>query len=66
MTGGSGHARDLVDLLVSFPGWLIEANPLGVYTATRRSADGRHIRCLVAPTVDELHEKLQTAETVEP
>ena len=39
---------------------------LPVYTAEHRSADGRHIRVLVAHSVAELARKLETAGTVEP
>ena len=46
--------------------WQIELEDLGVWSAVRRSADGRHIRCIVARTAAELVGKLETAETVEP
>jgi hypothetical protein len=37
-----------------------------VWPAVRKSADGRHIRVLIAPTPSELAAKLETAGTVEP
>jgi hypothetical protein len=47
--------------------WQIEhETTLNVWTAVRRSGDGRHIRCIVAHTPAELGAKLGTAETVEP
>ena len=46
--------------------WQIELEDLGVWSAVRKSEDGRHIRCLVARTAAELLAKLETAETVEP
>ena len=46
--------------------WQIELEDLGVWSAVRKSEDGRHIRCLVARTAAELMAKLETAETVEP
>ena len=44
----------------------IELEDLGVWSAVRRSQDGRHIRCIVGRTAAELAGKLETAETVEP
>jgi hypothetical protein len=46
--------------------WDIQLEDLGVWSAVRKSEDGRHIRCLVARTPAELLAKLATAETVEP
>jgi len=46
--------------------WQIELEDLGVWSAVRRTPDGRHIRCLVARTTDELAAKLETADVVEP
>jgi hypothetical protein len=37
-------------------------NSLGVWSATRRSADGRHIRVIVAPSTGELAVKLWAAD----
>jgi hypothetical protein len=47
--------------------WQIELeSTLGVWSALRRSPDGRHIRCLIGRTRGELLAKLQTADVVEP
>jgi hypothetical protein len=47
--------------------WQIEQHPdLPAWIAVHRSGDGRHIRCLVAHSLEELADKLETAETVEP
>ena len=46
--------------------WQIEQPVLGVWSATRRSRDGRHIRCIVARTAAELAAKVATANTEEP
>jgi hypothetical protein len=46
--------------------WQIELEDLGVWSAVRRSQDGRHIRCIIGRTAAELAGKLETAETVEP
>jgi hypothetical protein len=44
--------------------WQIDAHPggLDIWTATWRSADGRHIRCLIARSAVELAGKLATAD----
>ncbi len=39
---------------------------LGVWSALRRSPDGRSIRVIIGPSAGELLAKLETAETVEP
>jgi hypothetical protein len=46
--------------------WQIEHTDLGVWTAVRKSPDGRHIRVLVAHDVTGLRGKLAGAETEEP
>ncbi len=47
--------------------WQIELDhQLGVWSAVRRSEDGRHIRVLIGRTADELLGKLTTAEQAEP
>jgi len=46
--------------------WLIQLEDLGVWSAVRRSQDGKHIRCIVARTAGELAGKLETADVVEP
>jgi hypothetical protein len=47
--------------------WQIELeSTLGVWSALRRSPDGRHIRCLIGRTAGELAAKLATADVVEP
>jgi hypothetical protein len=46
--------------------WQIQLEDLGVWSAVRKSPDGRHIRCIVGRTAAELASKLETAETVEP
>ncbi len=47
--------------------WLIRLeHSLGVWSAEHRSADGRHIRVIVAHSAAELAGKLETAEVVEP
>ena len=46
--------------------WQIEQPALGVWSATRRSRDGRHIRCIVARTAADLAAKIATADTEEP
>jgi hypothetical protein len=48
--------------------WKIGAYPGGlpVWTAEHCSPDGRHIRYIVAHSAEELADKLETAETVEP
>jgi hypothetical protein len=47
--------------------WQIELeHTLGVWSAVRKSADGRHIRVIIGPSAAELAGKLETAETVEP
>ena len=43
--------------------WQIEQPALGIWSATHRSEDGRHIRCIAARTAAELVGKLETAET---
>jgi hypothetical protein len=45
--------------------WQIEQPALGIWSATHRSEDGRHIRCIVARTAAELADMLETAETAE-
>jgi hypothetical protein len=42
--------------------WEITLESLGVWSATRRSGDGRHIRCIVARSPGELVVKLWAAE----
>jgi hypothetical protein len=59
-------ARELMD---RFGGrWEIESHPSGldVWTAVRKSTDGRHIRVIVARNAAELTGKLETAEIPEP
>ena len=47
--------------------WQIEHEPgLNVWTAVRRSPDGRHIRVLVGRDIEALRGKLETVETDEP
>ncbi len=47
--------------------WQIELeSTLGVWSALRRSPDGRHIRVIIGRDAAELMAKLETAETVEP
>jgi hypothetical protein len=47
--------------------WTIELeHTLGVYSAVRKSQDGRHIRCIIARSAAEMISKLETAELVEP
>ena len=47
--------------------WQIELeSTLGVWSALRRSPDGRQIRCIIGRSAAELMAKLETAETVEP
>lgn len=46
--------------------WQIEQPALGIWSATHRSEDGRHIRCIVERTAAQLIGKLEAAETVEP
>jgi hypothetical protein len=47
--------------------WTIELeHTLGVWSAVRRSGDGRHIRCIIGRSRSELLTKLQTADVVEP
>jgi hypothetical protein len=42
--------------------WHIELEDLGVWSAVRKSPDGRHIRCIIGRTTAELAGKLETAE----
>jgi hypothetical protein len=46
--------------------WDIQIEDLGVWSACRKSADGHHVRVLIARTRGELLAKLQTADVVEP
>jgi hypothetical protein len=46
--------------------WLIQLEDLGVWSAVRKSEDGRHVRVLVARTAAELLAKLETAEAGQP
>ncbi len=46
--------------------WQIENTDVGVWTAVRKSPDGRHIRVLVARDVAALRGKLADAEDEEP
>ena len=71
MTGGTGpgRAREIITLLRDYGGrWQVDAHPggLDVLSAVKRSADGRHIRCIVARTAAELAAKLEAAEQAEP
>jgi hypothetical protein len=45
--------------------WQIEHTHLGVWTAVRKSPDGRHVRVLVAHDVTGLRSKLAGAENDE-
>ena len=57
----------LAELRRRFGQWeIIENSLLPSWTAEHRSADGRHIRVLVAHTASDLAAKLDMAETVEP
>ncbi len=46
--------------------WQIEQPALGVWSATRRSTDGRRIRMIIAHGPAALAGKLETAETAGP
>lgn len=46
--------------------WQIEQPALGVWSATHRSAGGRHIRVIIGPSAAELMGKLAAAEVCEP
>ncbi len=46
--------------------WLIEQEHPGVWSAGRRSADGRRIRVIIGPSAAELAGKLEAAEVCEP
>ena len=59
---------EAAQLLHEFPDWEIAAYPggLDVWSAVHRSADGRHIRAIIARTAADLAEKLQAAGPVQP
>ncbi len=65
---GDPVAGLLGELRAAHPAWTIDAHPLGLglWTAERRSEDGRSIHYVVCHTGAELAAKLETAETVEP
>jgi hypothetical protein len=46
--------------------WDIQLEDLGVWSAVRKSEDGRHIRCIIGRTAAELAGKLEAAEVCEP
>ena len=46
--------------------WLIQIEDLGVWSAVHKSADGHHVRVLVARTASELLAKLEAADGSEP
>ena len=65
---GDAQPLTLADLVRRFGAqWeIIEHGGLHVISAEHRSADGRHIRYLVARSLTELGAKLETATVVEP
>jgi hypothetical protein len=65
---GDPVAGFLDERRAAHPTWTISAHPLGLglWTAERRSEDGRSIHYVVCHTGAELADRLETAETVEP
>jgi hypothetical protein len=51
-------------LLASYTLWQVDAYPggLDIWSATWRSGDGKHIRCLIARTAEGLAAKLADAD----
>jgi hypothetical protein len=63
MTEHTPDPRDLAALLAHEDGWQIEHETgLNVWTAVRKSPDGRHIRVLVGRDPATLRDKIEDAD----